>query len=59
MEQVNLAAVSNALNKIDAAVLAVQKLGDDEPGETGRLPRLRTLSSDLAKCEERLVEMFR
>ncbi len=56
-----LTAVSEALNKIDAAAVAVQDLAAKEPQEFPDRPRLkglRAISRELAKQEQTLVGLF-
>ncbi len=61
MAPAQIAAVSDALNKIDAAVTAVQDLAEREPQEFPDRPRLkglRAISRDLAKQEQALIGLF-
>ncbi len=62
MAPAQIEAVSDAINKIDAAVLAVQDLAEREPQEFPDRPRLkglRAISRDLAKQEQALVGLFK
>jgi hypothetical protein len=59
--QANLNLAREAAEKIDAAVLAVQALIDQEPQEYPSRPRiteLRRISRELAKCETALDVLF-
>ncbi len=61
LEQAKLVEVSAAINKIDAAVMAVQDLASREPQEFPDRPRLkglRQISRELAKQEQALIGLF-
>jgi hypothetical protein len=59
--QSTLSQARDAAEKIDAAVLAVQALTDQEPQDFPSRPRikgLRQISRDLAKCETALQGLY-